>query len=140
MTDKYFFAFAQSVQTKSLSCSIRGLSSTEQNYKEAMSARIRISVTRLELSKTIYESMPTISREQSRKIVDDFLDIIIESLKHDEQVKIREFGTFKIHHKKERPGRNPKTNESFKITARRSLKFSASKHLIDRINNHRVQN
>jgi hypothetical protein len=43
-----------------------------------------------------------------------------------ESVKISGFGTFVVHHKNERMGRNPKTLEEAVITSRKSLSFKAS--------------
>ena len=40
-----------------------------------------------------------------------YLNIIIENLKKKKKVKISNFGTFEIRHKKQREGRNPKTKE-----------------------------
>ena len=49
-------------------------------------------------------------------------------------VSIKNFGTFKVLHKKERVGRNPKDNTTYIISARKSLSFTASKTLNKNLN------
>ena len=67
----------------------------------------------------------------SKKILDiileDILNIIVDNLKKKKKVKISNFGTFEIRHKKQRIGRNPKTNEIKNITARNVVLFRPSK-------------
>ena len=69
----------------------------------------------------------------SKKIVEDFIDTLIEKIK-DNNLNIENLGVFKIRKKKERVGRNPKTNESFVIKERFSLSFSASRNLLLSLN------
>ena len=67
-------------------------------------------------------------------IVNDIIDIIIEGLQIDKQVKIHNFGTFKLKYKNSRIGRNPKTKEEYKISKRNVVTFKASKILLNDIN------
>ena len=66
--------------------------------------------------------------------VNDIIDIIIEGLKISGNVKIHNFGTFKVTRKKSRIGRNPKTMEDVMISERNVLKFKPSKMILDHIN------
>ena len=75
------------------------------------------------------------NRKQCLDIVNDILDIIIEGLQSDKQVKIHNFGTFKMNNKKSRIGRNPKTKEEYNISSRNVITFKASKLLLKYINN-----
>ena len=63
-----------------------------------------------------------------KKILDDLIEIIILNIK-DGQLNLKNIGSFKIHQKKERIGRNPKTKETFKISSRNSIKFTPSKKI-----------
>ena len=67
----------------------------------------------------------------SKKLVNDFLDIIIHQIKMNE-LNLKNIGSFKLINKKERLGRNPKTKEEFIISARKSLRYVASKKLLDK--------
>tara|TARA_A100001015_G_C14528999_1_gene533382 strand:- start:317 stop:490 length:174 start_codon:yes stop_codon:yes gene_type:complete len=51
------------------------------------------------------------------------------------EINIKNFGTFKLINKKERVGRNPKSNEIYTIKARKSLSFKISKKFNAKINN-----
>ena len=59
---------------------------------------------------------------------------MIINLKKDEIIKISNFGNFKVKMKNERIGRNPKTKQTAKISARKVVSFKASKILKSRIN------
>ena len=74
------------------------------------------------------------NRKLCLDIVNDIIDIIIEGLQVDNQVKIHNFGTFKLNHKRSRIGRNPKTKKEYKIDRRNVINFKASKVLLKHIN------
>ena len=74
------------------------------------------------------------NRKLCLDIVSDIIEIIIEGLQSDKQVKIHNFGTFKLNNKASRIGRNPKTKEEFKISNRNVITFKASKLLLKYIN------
>lgn len=61
-----------------------------------------------------------ISNSVSLKILNVFIKNIIQQSKKND-VKIKSFGTFKIHSSPKRLGRNPKTKESYIITKRKKL-------------------
>ena len=64
----------------------------------------------------------------SKKIVDDMLIIFTEMIKNNDLV-LKNIGTFRLLKKNERIGRNPKTKEEFLISRRKSIKFIVSKNL-----------
>ena len=66
------------------------------------------------------------------KITDDFINILKKLIK-DKETNIKNFATFKIINKGDRIGRNPKNKEIYKIKARKSLSFIASKKFNDKI-------
>ncbi len=68
-------------------------------------------------------------------MVDAFADVIIDTVKKEDTVQIKGFGTFYSTLRKERQGRNPKTGESITIPSSFSLNFKASKIVKDNINN-----
>jgi integration host factor subunit alpha len=92
-------------------------------------SKIPSALTRKDLSEAIYKALSTISRRDAGRIVDETFDEMIEALVRNEPVKLRGFGVFKIQHKNERIGRNPKTGIDTVISSRRSIKFSASPHV-----------
>ena len=67
-----------------------------------------------------------------KNIVDDLIEIIKLSIK-DNNLNIKNFGTFKLINKKERIGRNPKTKKLHKINSRKYISFYVSKFLKKKI-------
>ena len=67
-------------------------------------------------------------------IFDDLLNIIVENIKKNKKIKISNFGTFELRHKKQREGRNPKTKEIKTISERNVILFKPSKDLKEFIN------
>ena len=90
-------------------------------------------VTRANLSEAVYQELG-LSRNWSTRLVEDMLEEIADALVDGESVKISSFGTFSVHEKGERMGRNPKTGEGAVIRPRRVLKFRASNVLKKRVN------
>ena len=89
--------------------------------------------TRKNLSNKIYKVLG-FSKNFSRKIVDDFFEILISELIKSNRVKISSFGTFKVINKKERIGRNPKTKIEAKISPRKVVKFKPSMLIKEKLN------
>ncbi len=69
------------------------------------------------------------------EVVEGFFELILERLSKGEDVKLAGFGNFEVHHKKERPGRNPRTGESVLISPRRVVRFSAGPKFMRRMTN-----
>jgi integration host factor subunit alpha len=90
--------------------------------------------TRATLCEAVAEKDPFITKTLARSILDAMLEEIAAALVNGETVKLRNFGTFTVRDKKERLGRNPRTMEPAKITARRSLTFKASPAVVKKIN------
>ncbi len=91
-------------------------------------------VTRAQLTEAISQEMG-LSRSESAQLVESVLDGIADALASGEPVKLSSFGTFFVHDKARRIGRNPKTGEEVPILPRRVLVFRASRVLKDRIQN-----
>jgi integration host factor subunit alpha len=62
------------------------------------------------------------------------LDEIHMALFKERDLKISSFGTFLVHNKAPRMGRNPKTGKEAVITARKSISFRPSHLLRDKVN------
>ena len=75
-----------------------------------------------------------LTKLESKQLVELFVDEINSSLNKGEEVKLSGFGNFIIHHKKERPGRNPKTGVEALIKKRKVVRFKSSKLLKKNIN------
>jgi integration host factor subunit alpha len=93
-------------------------------------------IIRADLANIINEKIGVPSVEAS-EIVDFVLDQLVEGLIKDGEVKIKNFGVFKLKHKKERIGRNPKTKEEKIISARNVVSFYPAKDFKNKINNNK---
>ena len=94
---------------------------------------MRDNLTKKDIVNSIYMKLG-FSKKILDLILEDVLEIIIKSLKNNKKVKISNFGTFEIRYKKERKGRNPKTKEEKKISARNVVLFKPSKDFKEFIN------
>ncbi|MCF8054189.1 MAG: integration host factor subunit alpha [Deltaproteobacteria bacterium] len=90
-------------------------------------------MTKKDMVQLVYDKLG-LSKGDSVRIVETFLDIIKEAIVNGEKVKISGFGNFETKDKRSRRGRNPKTGESMEITARRVLVFKSSNVLRDMMN------
>ncbi|MGB1561307.1 MAG: integration host factor subunit beta [Sinimarinibacterium flocculans] len=62
------------------------------------------------------------------------LDQISMALARDDRVEIRGFGSFALHHRPARVGRNPKTGEAVSIPPKRVPHFKPGKEMRERVN------
>ncbi|XID75890.1 integration host factor subunit beta [Alkanindiges sp. WGS2144] len=74
----------------------------------------------------------------SENIVEDavktILDQMISTLATNNRIEIRGFGSFALHHREPRVGRNPKTGDSVKVAAKAVPHFKPGKALRDAVN------
>ena len=95
---------------------------------------MRQNLTKKEIINSIYMQLG-FSKKLIENIFEDIFDILLESLKDKGKVKISNFGTFILRHKKSRIGRNPKTKKEAIISERKVILFKPSKFLKNKINN-----
>jgi integration host factor subunit beta len=69
--------------------------------------------------------------EDSVKIM---LDQMVASLASGKRIEIRGFGSFALHYREPRVGRNPKTGESVEVAAKAVPHFKPGKALRDAVN------
>ena len=86
------------------------------------------SLTRDKLAVIISEKMG-FRVSTARKFVDLTLARMSDGVIHDEKLMLSNFGTFHVHAKKERIGRNPRTGEEVMITPRRVVSFKQAQGL-----------
>ena len=62
------------------------------------------------------------------------LEQMVETLAEGERVEIRGFGSFSLHHRPPRIGRNPKTGETVSVGSKYVPHFKPGKELKERVN------
>ncbi len=76
-----------------------------------------------------------LSRTTTYEVMEEFLEIIKETIEKGEDIMISGFGKFCVNEKQARKGRNPATDEEMTLPARRVVTFKCSGKLRDLINN-----
>ncbi|MEY1662158.1 integration host factor subunit beta [Isoalcanivorax beigongshangi] len=70
--------------------------------------------------------------------VKSILDAMADALASGERIEIRGFGSFSLHFRRPRVGRNPKTGESVELEGRYVPHFKPGKELRERVNQAKV--
>ena len=89
-----------------------------------------MTLTKASLVKILKEKLG-LPKKDCQLIIEAYFEEISNGLANGEEIKIPKLGNFSIKHKKSRPGRNPKTGESYKISDRNVVSFKSSKKLRD---------
>tara|TARA_B100002052_G_scaffold224509_1_gene206626 strand:+ start:1013 stop:1306 length:294 start_codon:yes stop_codon:yes gene_type:complete len=95
---------------------------------------MRQNLTKKEIINSIYMQLG-FSKKLIETVLEDIFEILLDSIKEEGKVKISNFGTFILRHKKSRVGRNPKTKKETIISQRNVILFKPSKYLKNKINN-----
>jgi integration host factor subunit alpha len=90
--------------------------------------RKSMTLTKAELADLLFEKVG-LNKREAKDMVDSFYEEVRAALQNGNGVKLSGFGNFQLRDKPQRPGRNPKTGEEVKITARRVVTFHASQKL-----------
>jgi integration host factor subunit beta len=86
----------------------------------------------------LIEALATKQNQLTQKDIDAAVKALLEhmsqALAAGERIEIRGFGSFSLHHRPARTGRNPKTGETVKLPAKHVPHFKPGKELRDRVN------
>lgn len=75
-----------------------------------------------------------LTKEKATSVIDATLDHIRSTLQNGGEVRIPDFGTFKVADRKAREGRNPMTGKTIQIPASKVAKFQPAKGLKEALN------
>ena len=89
-------------------------------------------MNRAELCEAIAKEMDTTKAEADR-FVTAMLNGVTKGLKKDKAVQLVGFGTFSVKKRAARKGRNPRTGETIKIKASKTVGFKPGKGLKDKM-------
>lgn len=90
-------------------------------------------LTKADLADQIYATLP-VDKQKAAQIVEDYIEIIKESLEKYGKVMLSGFGSYEVKAKPPRRGRNPQTGDSIILRARKVIKFKPSQLLRKAIN------
>ena len=90
-------------------------------------------MTKSELMEKLSAKQRTLPAKEIENMVKDILEFISQSLENGDRVEVRGFGSFSLHHRQPRLGRNPKTGDSVNLSAKSVPYFKAGKELKARV-------
>ena len=90
-------------------------------------------LTKAEIVEAIYEKTDK-NRADVKGLVEKLLDIMKQSIKADKSLLISGFGKFEAYDKKPRKGRNPQTNDTITLPARKVVVFRLSRKFRTELN------
>jgi len=90
-------------------------------------------MTKSEIIELIARKQTQFSQKDVEIAVNQIVDSMIETLSQGERIEIRGFGSFSLHHRKARVGRNPKTGETVELSDKRVPHFKPGKSLRERV-------
>lgn len=91
-------------------------------------------MTKSELIEKIAAVQSQLSSKDVELAVKTMLDHMAEALADGERIEIRGFGSFSLHYRAPRLGRNPKTGEKVELAGKYVPHFKPGKELRERVN------
>ncbi|KIX14049.1 integration host factor subunit alpha [Dethiosulfatarculus sandiegensis] len=93
-----------------------------------------MALTKEKIIEALFEEID-IPKSESRRLVENTLEIIKSALESGEDVLLSGFGKFVVKRKQPRRGRNPQTKQDIQLRARKVVVFKVSGVLRTNINN-----
>jgi len=87
-----------------------------------------------ELFEKIFKSTHPMSKKIIEKLIKKILEYMVFTLMQKKRIEIRGFGSFSLHYRVARMGRNPKTGKKVDIKERYVPFFKPGKSLKDKVN------
>ena len=93
------------------------------------------SMMKSELIERIARKQSHLAYKDVELAVKSLLEQMSNSLSNGERIEIRGFGSFSLHYRPPRAGRNPKTGDSVSLPGKHVPHFKPGKELRERVNN-----
>ncbi|EIJ42671.1 integration host factor, beta subunit [Beggiatoa alba B18LD] len=91
-------------------------------------------MTKSELIEAIAQKQTQLAHKDIDLAVKTLLEHMAQALANGERIEIRGFGSFSLHFRPPRVGRNPKTGDAVSLPAKHVPHFKPGKELRDRVN------
>lgn len=92
-------------------------------------------MTKSDLIERLAEKQSLLSYRDVELAIKLMLEQMSKNLSSGERIEIRGFGSFTLHHRPPRMGRNPKSGEAVELDEKYVPHFKPGKELRDRVNN-----
>ena len=97
-----------------------------------------MAVTKSELIDQITEKHLQLSAKDVELAVKTIVEEMSKTLSNGGRIEIRGFGSFSLHYRESRTGRNPKTGDAVRLSGKHVPHFKPGKELRERVNNSRA--
>lgn len=94
---------------------------------------LETSITRSELVELLSEQFPQLLPKDVELAVKTLLDTMTQALANGKRIELRGVGSFVLHHRPARVGRNPKSGEQVMIPEKKVPHFKPGKELRERV-------
>ncbi len=91
-------------------------------------------MTKSELIERLASQQTQLSAKDVELVVKSLLEHMAQALARGERIEIRGFGSFSLHFRAPRTGRNPKTGDAVTLAGKYVPHFKPGKELRDRVN------
>ena len=91
-------------------------------------------MTKSELIDILAQKQTQLAYKDVELAVKNMLEHMATTLANGERIEIRGFGSFSLHYRPPRVGRNPKTGDSVELTAKYVPHFKPGKEMRERVN------
>ena len=95
-------------------------------------------MTKSELIERLADKMRQVPSKDVESSIKEMLEQMAQTLQKGERIEIRGFGSFSLHYRAPRVGRNPKTGETVKLEGKYVPHFKPGKELRERVNENLV--
>jgi integration host factor subunit beta len=96
-------------------------------------------MTKSELIEILARKQSNLAYKEVENAVKTLIEQMSESLASGERIEIRGFGSFSLHFRPPRVGRNPKTGDSVPLSGKYVPHFKPGKELRERVNSSRQE-
>lgn len=94
----------------------------------------RLKMTKTELIEAIDKKQPFLNFKDVAVAVNCIVEQMSQALANGERIEVRGFGSFSLHHRPPRMGRNPSTGEVISLTSKYAAHFKPGKELREKVN------
>jgi integration host factor subunit beta len=91
-------------------------------------------MTKSELIEILADKLNHLAAKDVEQAIKEILEMMAHTLSKGERIEIRGFGSFSLHYRAPRVGRNPKTGESVELDGKYVPHFKPGKELRERVN------
>lgn len=91
-------------------------------------------MTKSELIERLAQRLTQLSYREVEQSVKSIIEYMAQAMSEGKRIEIRGFGSFSLHYREPRTGRNPKTGDTVKLKGKHVPHFKPGKEMRERVN------